>query len=143
MVTSFIFGISMGIILHRLIMIFVLNEAPDSLCAYCKWLTQKTAWLSRKQTPAKLDRNRWKGCLYCSSNFGVDYPIKPCGNGDLGVRANYVHGGTPGIILFVDRHTAIGYFDINYCPVCGRPLTEEAWTEMERRIGGNDGTTDQ
>ena len=23
-----------------------------------------------------------------------------------------------------------------FCPECGRPLTEEAWTEMERRIGG-------
>ncbi|NCE63703.1 hypothetical protein D1159_03695 [Pseudoflavonifractor sp. 524-17] len=23
---------------------------------------------------------------------------------------------------------------INYCPFCGRPLTEEAWAELERRI---------
>ena len=29
-----------------------------------------------------------------------------------------------------------------FCPCCGRPLTEEAWSELERRIGGNDGTTD-
>lgn len=27
-----------------------------------------------------------------------------------------------------------------YCNRCGRPLTEEAWAEMERRING--GTTD-
>lgn len=27
-----------------------------------------------------------------------------------------------------------------FCPDCGRPLTEEAWAELERRI--NDGTTD-
>lgn len=27
-----------------------------------------------------------------------------------------------------------------YCPGCGRPLTEEAWAEMERRING--GTID-
>lgn len=27
-----------------------------------------------------------------------------------------------------------------YCPYCGRPLTEEAWAELERRV--NDGTTD-
>lgn len=106
MVTSFIFGISMGIILHRLIMMFVLNEAPDSLCAYCKWLTQKTAWLSRKQTPAKLDRSRWEGCKSCDK-----------------VNSAYLKGAI-------------------YCVHCGRPLTEEAWTEMERRIGGNDGTTD-
>lgn len=24
----------------------------------------------------------------------------------------------------------------NYCPFCGRPLTEEAWAELERRING-------
>ena len=28
------------------------------------------------------------------------------------------------------------------CPNCGRPLTEEAWAELEWRIGGNDGTID-
>lgn len=27
-----------------------------------------------------------------------------------------------------------------YCRFCGRPITEEAWAELERRI--NDGTTD-
>lgn len=26
----------------------------------------------------------------------------------------------------------------HYCFVCGRPLTEEAWAELERRIGGPD-----
>ena len=29
-----------------------------------------------------------------------------------------------------------------FCYSCGRPLTEEAWAELERKIGGNDGTTD-
>lgn len=29
-----------------------------------------------------------------------------------------------------------------FCFSCGRPLTEEAWAELERRIGGNDGTYD-
>lgn len=23
-----------------------------------------------------------------------------------------------------------------FCPVCGKPLIEEAWAELERRIGG-------
>lgn len=27
-------------------------------------------------------------------------------------------------------------FENNYCPVCGRPLTDEAWTELERRVFG-------
>ena len=29
-----------------------------------------------------------------------------------------------------------------FCYSCGRHLTEEAWAELERKIGGNDGTTD-
>lgn len=27
-----------------------------------------------------------------------------------------------------------------YCPCCGKHLTGKAWEELERRIGGNDGT---
>lgn len=29
-----------------------------------------------------------------------------------------------------------------YCDVCGKPLTELAWVELERKIGGSNGTTD-
>lgn len=29
---------------------------------------------------------------------------------------------------------------VRFCPVCGRPLTDEAWAELERRING--GKTD-
>lgn len=29
-----------------------------------------------------------------------------------------------------------------FCYACGRPLTEEAWAELERRIGGNGYETD-
>lgn len=27
-------------------------------------------------------------------------------------------------------------FDNKYCPLCGRPLSEEAWEELERRVCG-------
>lgn len=27
-------------------------------------------------------------------------------------------------------------FKINFCPECGRPLTEEAWAELEKRLRG-------
>ena len=32
------------------------------------------------------------------------------------------------------------YWGKHFCPMCGRPLDEEAWAELERRI--NDGTAD-
>ena len=34
------------------------------------------------------------------------------------------------------------FFGNRFCCRCGRPLTEEAWAELEWRIGGNDGTID-
>lgn len=39
-----------------------------------------------------------------------------CANGNLRVRAMYLDGG---IVFLRDRNTASGYFDINYCPICG------------------------
>lgn len=29
-----------------------------------------------------------------------------------------------------------------YCPCCGKPLTGQAWAELERKVGRNDGTAD-
>lgn len=71
-------------------------------------------------------------CEFCMSNFGADhecgkdYPIHPCANGDLGVRAEYIDGG---IVLFKDHNMASGYFDINYCPICGRRIAKETDSE--------------
>lgn len=68
-------------------------------------------------------------CEFCmrhagnGQECGKDYQIHPCANGDLGVRAEYVDGG---IVLFKDHNMASGYFDINYCPICGRRVTKEA-----------------
>lgn len=68
-------------------------------------------------------------CRFCDSRTLIngmicgidDYIIKPCGNGDLGVRAKLLDGS---IILFKDRNIASGYFDINYCPICGRRISK-------------------
>lgn len=44
----------------------------------------------------------------------------------LGVRAEYIDGG---IVLFKDHNMASGYFDINYCPICGRRIAKETDSE--------------
>jgi hypothetical protein len=38
------------------------------------------------------------------------------------------------------RWQVCGYrnYEPAYCRDCGKPLNEEAWAELERRIGGND-----
>lgn len=53
----------------------------------------------------KLDRNRWEGCVVCNR----------CGVGG-------------------SNELLCGVGNAKFCPLCGRPLTEEAWEELERRI---------
>lgn len=33
-------------------------------------------------------------------------------------------------------------YDFCYCPYCGKPITEEAWEQLEQRIGGSNGKID-
>lgn len=74
----------------------------------------------------KLDRNRWEGCEWCRQKY--------CDNCFWGIkmkdsarcaRCNEKSEWTP---------------LVSYCSNCGRPITDEAWEKMDRRI--NDGTTD-
>ena len=75
----------------------------------------------RAQQPP-LDRSRWEGCNFCNYEL-ENYPSINACNDDWG---DY----------------SVSTYKPSYCPICGRPLTEEAWAEMERKVGGNDGTTD-
>jgi len=76
-------------------------------------------------------------CEFCNLQLsedhecGKDYPIHPCFNGDLNVRAQYIDGG---IILYKDRNIASGYFDINYCPICGRRIGSEKSTDISDMV---------
>lgn len=56
---------------------------------------------------AKLDRSRWEGCPDCKRQWGV----------------------------LDDRTSRFEIRRKKFCGSCGRPLTEEAWAELERRIG--------
>lgn len=72
--------------------------------------------LRAQQAAAKLDRGRWEGCCTCNNTPGIMLgEITMC----IGKR-----------ILTTESH------EFKFCPECGKPLTEEAWAEMERRIGG-------
>lgn len=88
--------------------------------------------------PAKLDRSRWKwkGCpccwepeCDCCAHAARREELEPCKSCVKGYQES-------------EGMELPGYVTANYCHHCGRPLTEESWAELERRIGGNDGTTD-
>ena len=64
-------------------------------------------WLAYAYPPAHIDREAWKECPWCKSEYTVI-------DDDFGQP---VHPNT-----------------IKFCWNCGRPLTEEAWDELEKRI---------
>lgn len=70
--------------------------------------------LRAQQEPVKLDRSRWNGCEWCRQ-FG-----------SIPLRGFTPHGCTS--------------TTVRYCPRCSKPLAEDAWAELERRInnGAND-----
>lgn len=70
------------------------------------------------QSTPKLDRNQWKECFVCKGATWMD--------GDICISGTH--------------YSTLAQF--NFCPDCGRPLTDEAWVELEKRIGGSNGTTD-
>ena len=70
----------------------------------------KLGWLAYAYPPAHIDRSEWEKCELCSLTDG-----KPASR----------------LIL---AETCNG--EAKYCPWCGRPLTEEAWAELEKCIGG-------
>lgn len=82
------------------------------------------AALSAQRTPAKLDRSQWEGCHYCVPSW-----CGTCEKYDVRNTGDPCTTSCPGYL----KHKPV-----NFCKNCGRPLTEKAWAELERRIGGPD-----
>ena len=64
-----------------------------------------------------IDREAWEPCGYCNG-------------------AKYIYGHASAVVpngykRQIEKETE-GDFD--YCPKCGRPLTDEAWNELEERL---------
>lgn len=87
--------------------------------------------LRDQKTP--LDRSRWEGCDYCAHNEdNIELcPMLSHDESDFD-RGMYIHGG-----CLISNSGEFQYTEIKFCPKCGRPLNEEAWAEMDRRINGN------
>lgn len=91
------------------------------------------AVLRARQEP--LDRSRWEGCECCKGDLeGYTTCFR-----DLNGRSKnmYIPEGEA-VIVVPGKYNHKTYIKIAYCPHCGRPLTEEAWAELEWRIGGNE-----
>lgn len=76
-------------------------------------------WIAYEYHPAHIDREAWNTCGYCNGAKWAYGNITVC----------VPNGDKKQIETEEER-----YFD--YCPICGRPLTEEAWAELEKRLRG-------
>ena len=68
----------------------------------------------------------WPGCQMCDGWNTIE--LKPCANGDLGVRADIGSSGQAdpfGLVVY-NKLLASGYVDFKFCPFCGSPKTDEA-----------------
>ncbi len=72
-------------------------------------------WVAFSFSPANIDRDAWTGCT-CNTKS------KSCCT-CVSLRCHHCVGESE-------------YKRGKYCSACGRPLTEEAWAELEKRVRG-------
>lgn len=85
---------------------------------------------------APLDRSRLEGCEYCADHkYNVELCPMLSHDEDDCDRGMYIYDG-----CLISNSGEFQEAKINFCPMCGRPLTKEARAELER--GMNDGTID-
>ena len=77
-------------------------------------------WLAYPYPLPHIDREAWEPCEWCGS-VGKKPDNWVCSLEDD-------NGHT------VTNDHMVVCATANYCPSCGRPLTEEAWAELERRL---------
>lgn len=71
--------------------------------------------------PAHIDREAWGECESCFSCASCEYSSNPYWE----FPCNKCSGGKR------------EYYDpLNFCPECGRPLTEEGWAMLEKKLNG-------
>ena len=81
------------------------------------------AFLAYACPPARIDREE-RGCEYCTGDVD-DRPF-------LDSEDLYI-SGDGWLISDGQDHD---YCKIEYCPKCGKPLTQEAWAEQKKRLRG-------
>ena len=76
----------------------------------------------------------WSGCQMCEGWNTIE--LRPCANGDLGVRADIGSAGQAdpfGLVVY-NNLLASGYVDFQFCPFCGSPKTAEAVQMVMERM---------
>lgn len=77
--------------------------------------------------PARIDQEKWEPCEWCGEWMLGDCRPK---EQDAGYKLYAGYCKQVAADDFFEDETE----ELNYCPRCGRPLTPEAWEELERRV---------
>ena len=78
----------------------------------------------RAYPPAHIDREAWEPCEVCGEK-------DPFGN----PKFSHHFVVDESSLYFCDSDFGWEGEKIKFCPFCSRPLTEEAWAELEKRMG--------
>lgn len=96
----------------------------EGYCAVQRWTQSPLwykdygkTWLAYAYHPVHIDREKWDLCNLCDSKC----LICMINETDKCRRCKYYKYYLP---LY------------QFCPKCGRPITDEAWDELEKRLGG-------
>ena len=83
----------------------------------CKGGVHQLRWIAYAYPPAHIDREAWEPCGLCGTL-----------NDEIMCRFSKK--------TEYDQSTTSRYAMARFCPNCGRPLTEETWAELEKRVRG-------
>lgn len=98
---------------------FVLFRKED---VQFEWQIEDSELTVYSYPPAHIDRSKWEACDHCK---------KACWNCNHNLFAVKEMTKCDDCVN-QSKWEFLAYQ--NYCPKCGRPLTEEAWVELERRV---------
>lgn len=98
------------------------------------------AWIAYAYHPVHIDRKKWEPCECCREPIGAEPYAKEKYPGICDFEV-ILDGGDEIAVNAYNHYTPVTEevcfsFSVSFCPKCGRPLTDQAWAELEKRLRG-------
>lgn len=93
-------------------------EVPGVECFAWRFENYGSEWIAYPYPPVHIEREAWKGCQLCN-------------------KSDYISGSATATTEFLGgKFLSRCKGEFSFCPCCGKPLTESAWAELEKRLRG-------